>query len=143
MAMVHSLKNRVEVDDETHGRDSLEEGMKMMEKELGELIEKVNIVEMKKMGTKEKELESLGLVRKEEERKHLKILISFQKKIIASLAEISSFQSISLPTSETVPEVTLNRSPLHPLLKSSSNRDNRLYVLECLILLHPTLCGLI
>ena len=120
-----------------------------MEKELGELIEKVNLVKMEKKGTNEKlsmirkEMECLGLVRQEQERKHLKILISFQKKIIASLAEISSFQSISSPTSETVPEVTLYRSPLHPLLNSSSNRDNRLYVLECLILLHPTPCGLI
>ena len=46
MGVVHSLKERVEVDDETHGRDSLERGRKMMEKELGELIDKVNLVEM-------------------------------------------------------------------------------------------------
>ena len=84
-----------------------------MEKELVVLRKKVNIVEMKKNEKKEKlsmirrEMECLELVRKEEERKHLEVLISFQKKIKTCLTEISSHQSRSSPTPETVPEVTL------------------------------------
>ena len=68
---------------------------------------------MKKNETKKKllmirrEMECLELVRKEEERKHLEVLISFQKKIKACLAEISSLQSTSSPTLDTVPACTL------------------------------------
>ena len=41
LGVVHSMKDRVEVENETSGRESLEEGRRM-EKELGELREKVN-----------------------------------------------------------------------------------------------------
>ena len=41
LGVVLSMKNRVEVENETSGRESLEEGRRM-EKELGELREKVN-----------------------------------------------------------------------------------------------------
>ena len=91
----------------------MEEERKMMGKKLGKMREKVNFVEMKKNETKEnllmiwREMECLELVRKEEERKHLEVLISFQKKIKTCLTEISSLQSTSSPTLETVPEVTL------------------------------------
>ena len=67
MGVVHSLKESVEVDNETQERDSFEEGRKMMEKELGELIEKVSLVKMEKKETNEKllmirkEMECLGL----------------------------------------------------------------------------------
>ena len=54
MGVVHSLKESVEVDNETHGRHSFEEGrvINIMEKELGELIEKVSLVKMEKKGDK-------------------------------------------------------------------------------------------
>ena len=106
LGVVHSIKDRSEVENETPGRGSLEEERTMMKNEFGELREKVNLVEMKKNETKEKllmirrEMECLELVRKDEERKHLEVLISFQKKIKACLVEISSLQSTSSSTLE-------------------------------------------
>ena len=114
LGVVNSMKSRVEMrKSETPGGEILEKERKRMEKELVVLRKKVNIVEMKKNEKKEKlsmirrEMECLELVRKEEERKHLEVLISFQKKIKTCLTEISSLQSTSFPTLETVPEVTL------------------------------------
>ena len=73
-----------------------------------------------------REKECLELVRKEEERKHLEVLISFQKKIKSCLTELSSLQSTSSPTLDTVPEVSLYSkvfttpsSSLYPLLPST------------------------
>ena len=52
----------------------MEEGRKVMEKELGKLREKVNSVENKREPVNDQgETECLEVVKKEEERKHLEV----------------------------------------------------------------------
>ena len=72
--LVHSMKEWMDVENETPGTENLEEERKMMENELGELREKVNSVENKrKPFNDQEETECLEVVKREEERKHLEV----------------------------------------------------------------------
>ena len=104
-------KNEVERQD--GGVKMLVDRSKEVEKELEMFRDKVGIMEARKKDLSEqslmikRETECMEMIRKEGERKHLEVLLSFQKKLKNCLTEMSNLRSSSLSTPETSPELSL------------------------------------
>merc|ERR1719427_1625156 len=114
LGLINNLKHRAEVEIEVVGVKNLVEKSKKLEKELEQVREKVGRVEVRKKELAgmllmiKRETECLELVGKEREKKHLNVLISFQKKMENCLTDLSHIKSSS-PDSipETVPELSI------------------------------------